>query len=387
MALEVLKNINVDFYDTKYIMINAKQYDDRSRWISITCYNQGSLFNISASKHSAYVRYRKADGYGVLNYCRINHRGEILVELTEQMLAAGGVCYVDLIIVNKGAAIANVDTGEIITIDGSQILSTMAFCVNVYESTIENPEIESSYEYDALNEMLKKAEADYTEVIRLSKSYAVGDADDIRENENFDNSKYYCEQAGISASNAKTSEGKALVSETNAATSETNAKTSETNASVSETNASVSETNAATSEANAKTSETNAATSEANAYDYSIIVQRYAVGGTGTASDEDTDNVKYYYQQVKGIRDSLSGTLSPQGTISFDELATAEKFTGYLYLIDESFTTDETFAEGEDIQYPAGTLVYYTADGYWDCIDTFGTSVATVDEVKSYLGI
>jgi len=301
---------------------------------------------------------------------------------------------VDLVIVNKGSAIVNIDTGEIITIDDAPILSTMAFCVNVYETSVDNSEIESSYEYDGLNDLMQKAEAEYTEVIQLSKSYAIGNAGGIRDNEDSDNSKYYCEQASISASNAKTSEENALTSEQNAKSSETNASTSEANAKISETNAKTSETNAKTSETNASSSESNAKTymdnakaSETNAYDYSIISQRYAVGGTNTVSDEDTDNAKYYYQQTKGISDSLSGKFSPQGTISFEELATAEKTTGYLYLIDESFTTDETFVEGENIQYPAGTIVYCTSSGLWACLDIFGSSVATVDEVKGYLDI
>lgn len=387
MALEIIKNINVDFYDKKYIMINAKQYDDSSRWIAITCYNQGSLYNISANRHSAYVRYKKADGHAVLNYCRINYKGEVLVELTEQMLAADGICYVDLVIVNKGSAIANVDTGEIITIDDSQILSTMAFCINVYESSVENSEIESSYEYDGLSNLLQKAEADYTEVIRLSRSYAIGDANDIRENEDFDNSKYYSEQAAISAAKAKISEENALVSEQNAKTSEINSKTSEENAKTSEENALVSEQNAKTSEINAKTSETNAATSEQNAYDYSIISQRYAVGGTNSVEDEEIDNSKYYYRQIKSVYNGLDGSLSPKGTIAFEELATAEKFTGALYVISESFVTDETFVDGEGIAYPAGTLVYYTVDGLWACFEGIRTDVATIEEVKAYLGI
>ena len=387
MALEIYKNINIDFYDKKYIMINAKQYDDASRWLSITCYNQGSLYNLSASKHSAYVKYRKADGHGVLNNCRINYKGEVLVELTEQMLASGGICYVDLVIVNKGSAIVNVDTGKIITIDDSPILSTMAFCVNVCETPVDNSEIESSYEYSGLYDLMQRAEADYTEVILLSKSYAVGNANDIRENEDFDNSKYYCEQAAISAAKAKVSEENALVSEINAKESEINAKESETNAATSETNAKISETNAATSETNAKTSETNADISEKNAYDYSIISQRYAIGGTNSVPDEETDNSRYYFGEIKSVYKGLDGSLSPMGTITFDELTTAEKFTGALYVISESFITDESFVDGEGVAYPAGTLVYYTKNELWDCFDGVKSDVATIEEVKSYLGI
>ena len=408
MALEIVRNINVDFYDKKYILINAKQYDSNSRWIAITCYNQGNIFNLNASEHSAYVKCKKADGYGVLNSCRINNNGEVLVELTEQMLAADGICYVDLVIINKGSAMVNVDTGEIITIDDTPILSTMAFCINVYETTVDNSELESSYEYNALNDLLQKAEAEYTEVIQLSKSYAVGDAGGIRDNEDVDNSKYYCEQASISEANAKNSELNAAVSEKSAMVSEANAKNSEINASISETNAKISEENAKVSETNAsescqnaKSSEINASVSEVNAmtymnnaensavnaYDYSIISKRYAVGGTGIFSGEDVDNSKYYYEQTKGISESIGGSLAPKGSLFFEELATADKFTGSLYVIKDSFTTDNTFTDGEGVLYPAGTLVYYTVDGLWACFDGVKSDIATIDEVKSYFGI
>lgn len=322
MALESITKLNVDFYDNKYIWINAKQYDSSSRWVYVTCYNNGELFNISASKHTAYIRYKKSDGLGVLNSCRINYRGEVLVELTEQMLAADGICYVDLIIVNKGKAIVNIDTGEIVTVDNSEILSTMAFCVNVYEAAFDNSLIESSYEYDALNELLQNANAEYSEVVQLARSYAIGDANDIRENEDkdnakyysrlarsyaigdadgvrdnedADNAKYYSEQSAFSAdvadgiradtlsymnttneymntteSHMNTTRGymnsteshmnSAEVSESNAKESEVNSKMSEQNALTSEQNALTSEQNALVSEQNAKTSETNAET-------------------------------------------------------------------------------------------------------------------------------
>ena len=191
MAVQVTTNINVDFYNKKYIMVNAKQHDDRSRLIAIACYNNGSPFNLDANEHTAYIRYKKADEYNVFNICRINEKGEALVELTEQMLAVDGICYVDLIIVNKGKALVDVDTGEVITIDDSPILSTMAFCVNVYQSSVDNSLIESSYEYNALNELLISATASYQEVVQLAKSYAVGNSGGIRENEDIDNSKYY----------------------------------------------------------------------------------------------------------------------------------------------------------------------------------------------------
>lgn len=91
----------------------------------------------------------------------------------------------------------------------------------------------------------------------------------------------------------------AKVSETNAKKSETNAKQSEDNAKVSETNAATSETNAGQSEANALASENAAKTSETNAANSATLAKSWAVGGTGTRTNEDFDNAKYYTQQAQ----------------------------------------------------------------------------------------
>ena len=236
MGLQNITNINIDFYDKKYILINAKQHDKNSRFLSVTCYNHGEIYPINAGEHSAYIRYKKPDNNSVFNFCEINRKGKILVELTEQMLASDGICCADLVIVNKGAADVDAETGEIITIDNASILSTMLLHIDVTGTAVANSDIESSYEYDGLNVALEKAEAEYTEVILTSKSWAVGNTE-IRDGENTDNAKYYYEQSLKNASNAKTSETKAKTSETNAKTSEVNAATSETNAKASEVNA------------------------------------------------------------------------------------------------------------------------------------------------------
>ena len=75
------------------------------------------------------------------------------------------------------------------------------------------------------------------------------------------------------------------------------------------------------------------------------------------------------------------------GTISFSDLATAEKITGFSYNIRDDFVTDNSFAEGEGKTYNAGTNVYCRSDGLWDCFGGYAIPIATVNEVKSYLGI
>ncbi len=331
MALQATININIDFYDKKYILINAKQLDKNSRFLSVACYNHGEPYPINAGEHSAYIRYRKSDNNGVFNFCEINRYGKILVELTEQMLASDGICCADLVIVNKGSADVNTETGEITAINDASILSTMPIHIDVTETAIANSVVESSYEYDGLNKLLIDATADYNEVITNARSWAVGGTGNGRKNEDTDNAKYYSELAVRSSNSADTS--------------------------------------------------------EANALSYAKLSQSYTVGGTGVRTNENNDNAYYYYGLVKNIVDGLNSGFIPMGTISFAELATAEKATGFTYNIKDDFVTDETFAEGAGITYTAGVNVYYTANGQWDCFGGAASPVATVDEVKEYLSI
>ena len=409
MSLQSITKLNIDFYNKKYITINAKQHDKNSRFISVTCYNHGELFPINASEHAAYIRYKKSDEHSVFNFCEINRKGEILVELTEQMLACDGICFADLVIVNKGDANVDVETGEIVAIDNASILSTMTFCIDVSETATENSNIESMYEFNLLNSGLETYWADFEEVMKTSKSYAKGESG-IRDGENTDNAKYYYEQSLRNANNAKNSENAAansasaaLTSETNAKASEDASKTSETNAAssaaaalsseqkakASETAASISEANAKASENASKTSETNAKESETNAKESETNSANSETKAKTSEVNAKTSETKAneYLMEVKGILDGLNSGFIPMGTISFSELATASKATGYVYNINENFITDDTFREGAGMSYTVGTNVYYTGDGFWDCFGGSASVTATVDEVKSYLNI
>lgn len=191
MAIQTTTNIDVDFYDKKYILINAKQLDKKSRFLSVTCYNKGEPFIVSA-QHSAYIRYKKADEHSVFNKCTID-KGKVIVELTEQMLAASGICYADLMIIDGGSPNINND-GEIVGIENSSILSTMTFCIDVSETAIDNAEIESKYEINFLDETLDRLEADYERVIKLARSWAVGGTGE-RTDENTNNAKFWADEA------------------------------------------------------------------------------------------------------------------------------------------------------------------------------------------------
>ena len=125
MSLEIINRVNVDFHDAKYIQINAKQYDRASRFILITCYNQGNIFPIDNISNHAFIRYRKPDDLGVFNSCDITTDGKISIELSEQMLAVVGKCYADIVIVDNNSVKPPIieNTGELIVNDNGMLAS------------------------------------------------------------------------------------------------------------------------------------------------------------------------------------------------------------------------------------------------------------------------
>ena len=245
-------------------------------------------------------------------------------------------------------------------------------------------------------------------------------------------------KAKTSETNAKDSETKAKTSEDNAKASETNAKDSETKSKTSETNAKDSENKAKASETAAKGSEiaaensymlsksyavgtdnvtrpndatdnskyyseqskaqaiasaTSAAAAAASEHtatqkatessDSAILSRSWAVGDTDARLDETTDNAKYYSEQSKAYADSWKGSLLPKGTIPFSQLPTSDNVAGHMYNIPDAFETDSRFKDGAGYAYPAGTNVYWTVDGKWDCLSGVLTMELTMAEYNA----
>lgn len=99
--------------------------------------------------------------------------------------------------------------------------------------------------------------------------------------------------------------------------------------------------------------------------DYSILAQSYAVGGTGTRENEDSDNAKYYYEQTKQISQGINGIV-PMGTVTFANLPTSDIVKNAMYNVSDAFTSDERFNDGGGVSYGAGNNVIWTAEGKWD---------------------
>lgn len=406
MSLKSTTQITVDFSTQNYVTINAKQYDRSSRVIVVTCKNNGQLMELKSSEHHAFISYRKPDNLGVFNLCQIVD-GKILIDLTEQMLAAPGIAYADLIIYdtsNLEVEITEVNSledaktkTEINKIYDNAILTTMTFVVNIQEAAFDNKEIESSYEFNALNELMTSAQADYTAVMdscNESESNAANSASAAKASEEAaELSESSANASKIAAANSASA---ASESERNAADSEKAASDSQKAAKASEDSATESKQSAADSAASASASEQNAADSEnaakaseeaAKESQESAAESESNAANSASAASTSEENAQKYCEEVKSVVVGLETGFIPMGTITFAELATASAATGYVYNISDDFVTDDTFREGTGQPYTAGTNVYYTADGVWDCFSGAMPATATVSEVREYLGI
>lgn len=167
-ANTITKEINVDVYDKKTNVVNAKQYDKSTRYLLVNCYNQGVFLPIDNILQSAYVRLKKPDGRCVFNDCEITSSGQIKVELTEQMLLADGNAYLDLVIVSADTNNITENTGEL-TIDSGNIFATMPIRIDIVESVCNCWDIESSDEFNALNNLIIQAQKNYYDVMNACK--------------------------------------------------------------------------------------------------------------------------------------------------------------------------------------------------------------------------
>lgn len=113
--------------------------------------------------------------------------------------------------------------------------------------------------------------------------------------------------------------------------------------------------------------------------------QSYAVGGTGSREGEDSDNAKYYYEQVKDVSEAVKGGLQPRGTVAFVDLPQlADVVVGWMFNVSDEFTTTADFKEGAGNVIPAGANIYKTSDEKWDVLA--GTPVTGIkgDAEASY---
>ena len=140
--LKYIKEIELDVSGgNSYVCVTAKQSDKKTRYIKITLYENGKVFGFPENV-VARLRAEKPDGNSVLNDEMINEDRSITVELTEQILAVSGVVKAEI---------------SLYDLDGS-VLTSCTFYINVISKAFSEEQIESSYEANALNNALNKAD-------------------------------------------------------------------------------------------------------------------------------------------------------------------------------------------------------------------------------------
>lgn len=149
--IQIIETVSLDFYNNNIKTINVKQLDTDARGVRINCTEHGKKFKLNTLSHSAFVRYKKPDGYDVFNDCYIQDDGSVIFALTQQMTAVAGKCMLDILIFcASGLTVDNI--GDITNFNdlGISTLSTMTLGLNNYPNATDLTKVESSYEYDAL---------------------------------------------------------------------------------------------------------------------------------------------------------------------------------------------------------------------------------------------
>lgn len=241
--------------------------------------------------------------------------------------------------------------------DMKEIQTIFATCQDIKEAVERFEELAEQHKNDSAASASAAAQseknASASAETAVQKASEAGEYAEIAENSK-NTASQKAEDAGASAEAAAQSESNALASKNAAENFSADAQNS---------------AETATQKASESLQGASTATAKAGeAADYATEAESWAHGETGTRENENVDNSKYYYDQAKRISQGLQGSLLPMGTITFSQLADQNPLAGYMYNISDNFTTNETFKEGAGNSYPAGTNVYWTADGYWDAM-------------------
>lgn len=250
--LKLIATVSLDFYTNNIKTINVKQYDSKSRYIQVSFTEHGKKVELNKDTLSVITRYKKSDGKFGLQDCEILDDGTVMIQTTEQMLAVSGRCRLDVVILeSNGLNVENFcDVTSFDDIDCA-ILSTMPLDLNVIACPVNDGELQSEYDFTALNESLAATKAAEEDMIAKNKEWAKAeeertDAERKRE-QNVTNLINNCQSEVnevIQACQEKTDD--AIQNASDATTSANNAATSADNAASNANSATDNANNAAT---------------------------------------------------------------------------------------------------------------------------------------------
>ncbi len=182
--------------DTKKEPLRVKQYDTNSRQARITLKMGGEPWTIPFGCQ-IHINVRKTDGKLADATCTRIDEHTVLAPITEQMTAVTGT-----------------QLGELYFLGSDGDIKTQTFPVVVYEAVMDQARIESSDDFQSLQEALRDVKVS-TEVADIAAQYATEQGNSARDGAQRANDAADSIQAAVDAAAA------AKVSETNAKTSET----------------------------------------------------------------------------------------------------------------------------------------------------------------------
>lgn len=166
-----------------------------------------------------------------------------------------------------------------VIVTGTGINKTYSF--SIINNSITEDKLEANYLADIKTEVAKAQSSSKTATDAATTATNMANT-----------AKSYSENAAASKMSAETA---ASISETNLQQTVTSAN----NAAKSEANAKLYMNDALNSSLDAETSKNQSDLNAEAASQAATVAKSYAVGGTNTRTDEDTDNAKYYYEQLK----------------------------------------------------------------------------------------
>lgn len=212
----ITKHISLDFYATNIVNVYAKKADANSRFVNVTCTDHGKKVVIKKSDMSAFIRVKKNDNTVVYNDSVINDDGTITFELTQQMLATSGrqtaditILYNPNVTLQEFSSLKNIDDLKDIA-----VISVMSFNIIVAESAIDNNEVSSSNEFDALITATARMQ-NLESTVRIAENSRVLSEVERKDNENTrianENTRKSDENSRKSAENTRVSQEAARV--------------------------------------------------------------------------------------------------------------------------------------------------------------------------------
>lgn len=265
----ITSKITLDLYAKNVVAVNAKQYDNKTRFVEITCVENGIIFQVDKLTMSAFIRFKKPDDNGVFNEVEVTFDGKLKIELTEQMLAAPGRAIADVFLLRKVFTSEEkpTNTDDIYKVN-APIISIMDFYINITPTALNHSQIESSYEFNALTNALAQIDYNNKKVVELDKTLTRNE--NIRNNnestrQNNEQTRINSEKQRINAEDIRnTSEDKRTKSENERIKQENIRNTSEQQRISSEDSRIINENDRKTNENIRKSNESQRQTNETN---------------------------------------------------------------------------------------------------------------------------